>query len=297
MERREITLHGHRVTYTTAGTHGPVVVLLHGIAGCGHTWDAVIDDVATKARVIAPDLLGHGESAKPRGDYSLGAYASGLRDLVAALGHDAATIVGHSLGGGVAMQFAYQFPERCERLVLVDSGGLGREVTPVLRAATLPGAEVVLPLIAHRKVLDAARAIGRVTSRLPLPARPALTEIGRGYASLVDTQARAAFVHTARSVIDIAGQRVDASDRLYLATELPTLVVWGGRDSFIPVTHAARFAELVPTARVEVFERAGHFPHVDEPHRFTRVLLDFLATTEPAHLHTDDLRERLVAGR
>ena len=296
MERREITLHGHRVTYTTAGTHGPVVVLLHGIAGCGHTWDAVIDDVATKARVIAPDLLGHGESAKPRGDYSLGAYASGLRDLVAALGHDAATIVGHSLGGGVAMQFAYQFPERCERLVLVDSGGLGREVTPVLRAATLPGAEVVLPLIAHRKVLDAARAIGRVTSRLPLPARPALTEIGRGYASLVDTQARAAFVHTARSVIDIAGQRVDASDRLYLATELPTLVVWGGRDSFIPVTHAARFAELVPTARVEVFERAGHFPHVDEPHRFTRVLLDFLATTEPARLHTDDLRERLVAG-
>jgi pimeloyl-ACP methyl ester carboxylesterase len=297
MERREITLHGHRVTYTQAGTKGPVVVLLHGIAGCGHTWDAVIDDIATKARVIAPDLLGHGESAKPRGDYSLGAYASGVRDLMAALGHDSATIVGHSLGGGVAMQFAYQFPERCERLVLVDSGGLGREVTPVLRAATLPGAEVVLPLIAHRKVLDAARAIRRVTSRLPLPARPALTEIGRGYASLVDTQARAAFVHTARSVIDVAGQRVDASDRLYLATELPTLVVWGGRDSFIPVSHAAHFAELVPTARVEVFEKAGHFPHVDEPQRFTRVLLDFLATTQPAHLHTDDLRERLVAGR
>jgi pimeloyl-ACP methyl ester carboxylesterase len=297
MQRSEIALHGHRVTYTEAGD-GPLVVLLHGIAGSGHTWDGVVPALAAGGvRVLAPDLLGHGESAKPRGDYSLGAYASGVRDLVTALGHETATIVGHSLGGGVAMQFAYQFPERCERLVLVSSGGLGREVTPILRAATLPGAEVVLPLIAHRRVLDAFRAVGRVTSRLPLPARPAFREIARGYGSLVDTQARAAFVHTARSVIDVGGQRVDASDRLYLATGLPSMVVWGGRDSFIPVSHAAHFAELVPTARVEVFERAGHFPHVDEPERFARTLLSFVASTEPAHLDADDLRDRLVAGQ
>jgi pimeloyl-ACP methyl ester carboxylesterase len=296
MERREITLHGHRVTYTEAG-RGPLVVLLHGIAGSARTWDAVVPALAKHVHVVAPDLLGHGESAKPRGDYSLGAYASGVRDLLAALGHDSATIVGHSLGGGVAMQFAYQFPERCERLVLVDSGGLGREVTPILRAATLPGAEWVLPVIAHRRVLDALRAVGRASARLPLPARPAFREVLRGYASLVDTQARAAFVHTARSVIDLAGQRVDASDRLYLANELPTLVVWGGRDSFIPVAHAAHFASLVPTARVEVFEKAGHFPHVDCPERFARVLADFVRTTAPAHRSVEDLRERLVAGR
>jgi pimeloyl-ACP methyl ester carboxylesterase len=295
MERREITLHGHRVTYTEAGS-GPVVVLLHGIAGSGHTWDAVVPSLAESAHVIAPDLLGHGESAKPRGDYSLGAYASGVRDLLAALGHDSATVVGHSLGGGVAMQFAYQFPERCDRLVLVSSGGLGREVTPVLRAVTLPGAEWVLPVIAHRRVLDGLRTAGSVLSRLPVPARPALREIARGYASLVDTEARAAFVHTVRSVIDVGGQRVDASDRLYLAQTLPTLVVWGGRDSFIPAAHAAHFADLVPTARVEVFEQAGHFPHVDEPLRFAAVLRDFLATTEPARLDADDFRERLVAG-
>jgi pimeloyl-ACP methyl ester carboxylesterase len=295
LDRREITLHGHRVTYTTAGSDGPVVVLLHGIAGSSRTWDAVLPLLARSVRVVAPDLLGHGESAKPRGDYSLGAYASGVRDLLAALGIEAATIVGHSLGGGVAMQFAYQFPERCERLVLVDSGGLGREVTPILRAATLPGAEVVLPLIAHRRVLDAARS---VSARLParLTRRPALAEIARGYGSLVDTQARAAFVHTARSVLDVGGQRVDARDRLYLATALPTLVVWGGRDSFIPVSHAAHFKELVPTARLEVFERAGHFPHVDEPDRFARVLAGFVAETEPASLDADDFRDRLVTG-
>ena len=295
MERREITLHGHRVTYTEAGS-GPVVLLLHGIAGSSRTWDAVVETIAEHTRVIAPDLLGHGESAKPRGDYSLGAYASGVRDLLVALGEESATVVGHSLGGGVAMQFAYQFPERCDRMVLVSSGGLGREVTPVLRAATLPGAELVLPLIAHRRVLDAARAVGRATRWLPLPARPALAEVRRGYASLVDTEARAAFVHTARSVIDVGGQRVDASDRLYLANELPTLVVWGARDSFIPVAHARHFADLVPTARVEVFERAGHFPHCDEPARFARTLVDFLTTTEPARLDTQALSERLVPG-
>lgn len=294
MERREITLHGHRVTYTTAGTDGPAVLLLHGIAGSSHTWDGVLPRLSETCRVVAPDLLGHGESAKPKGDYSLGAYASGVRDLLAALGVEAATIVGHSLGGGVAMQFAYQFPELVERLVLVDSGGLGREVTPLLRAVTLPGAEVVLPLIAHRHVVSAGRWIGRY-----VPAalrRPAVDEVARGYCSLVDTEARAAFVHTARSVMDVGGQRVDASDRLYLATELPTMVVWGGRDSFIPVAHAERFASLVPTARVEVFEGAGHFPHVDEPARFATLLADFVATTSPARLSVEDFRDRLLAG-
>ncbi|HVF05556.1 MAG TPA: alpha/beta fold hydrolase, partial [Frankiaceae bacterium] len=185
-------------------------------------------------------------------------------------------------------------PELCERLVLVDSGGLGREVTPLLRAVTLPGAEVVLPLIAHRRVLGALRAVGRVTSWVPT--RPAMAEVARGYGSLVDTQARAAFVHTARSVIDVGGQRVDARDRLYLATALPTLVVWGARDSFIPVSHAAHFAERVPTARVEIFENAGHFPHVDEPARFAALLAGFVAETEPARLDAAQFRDRLVAG-
>jgi pimeloyl-ACP methyl ester carboxylesterase len=293
MTRREITLHGHAVSFTEAGS-GPVVLLLHGIAGSSRGWEHVIPAVAEHAHVIAPDLLGHGESAKPRGDYSLGAFASGLRDLMAALGHDKATIVGHSLGGGVAMQLAYQHPELCERLVLVSSGGLGREVTPVLRAATLPGAEWVLPLLAHRRVLDAASAGARVIGRLPFLQRPALREIGRGYASLVDTGCRQAFVHTARSVIDVTGQRVDASDRLYLAADVPTMVVWGGRDSFIPVAHAEHFASLVPGTRKEIFARAGHFPHIDEPERFARVLVDFMQTTEPARLDVDALRSRLV---
>src|ERR671927_675998 len=154
MDCEEIRLHGHRVTYRRAGW-GPVVVLIHGIAGSSATWGDVIEPLAEHYTVVAPDLLGHGQSAKPRGDYSLGAYASGLRDLLTALGHDKGTIVGHSLGGGVAMQMAYQFPDRCERMVLVSSGGLGREVHFLLRAATLPGSVWIIPMLASDPVLGA----------------------------------------------------------------------------------------------------------------------------------------------
>src|SRR5213078_2545152 len=152
--------------------------------GSSLTWEEVIEPLAERYTVVAPDLLGHGASAKPRGDYSLGAYASGIRDLLGALGHDRGTIVGHSLGGGVAMQMAYQFPERCERLVLVSSGGLGREVNAMLRAATLPGSELVLPLLASSRVLEPIGAVGAFLGRLGLRAGPDLDEMWRGFSSL-----------------------------------------------------------------------------------------------------------------
>ena len=151
MELRTATIHGSSVGYRTAG-EGPVVVLIHGMAGSSTTWEPVIPLLAHECTVVAPDLLGHGGSAKPAGDYSLGSLASGVRDLLVALGHERATIVGQSLGGGVAMQFAYQFPERCERLVLVSSGGLGSEVSLGLRLLTLPGAEYVLLVGCHRSL-------------------------------------------------------------------------------------------------------------------------------------------------
>src|SRR5438270_7625994 len=171
MEHEEIILHGHSVSYRRAGW-GPVVVLIHGITGSSETWGDVIEPLAERYTVVAPDLLGHGASAKPRGDYSLGAYASGVRDLLGALGHDRGTVLGHSLGGGVAMQFAYQFPERTDRLVLVSSGGLGREVHLLLRAAVLPGSEPVLPLLASSRVLNAATVTGGFLARFGLRAGP-----------------------------------------------------------------------------------------------------------------------------
>jgi pimeloyl-ACP methyl ester carboxylesterase len=269
---------------------------VHGLTSSSATWDPVIPGLARHAHVIAPDLIGHGDSDKPRADYSLGAFATSLRDLIEQLGHDQVTVVGHSFGGGVAMQFAYQYYEQCARLVLVSSGGLGREVSWILRAASLPGSEFVLPVIANSRVCDAGAAVGRLLAWSPVRVRPSVREALNGYARLADLPARTAFVHTLRSVVEPGGQRVDAMNKLYLGEGRPTLIVWGGRDTIIPVSHAYAAHAALPGSRLEIFEQSLHFPHQDEPARFTDVLVDFLATTEPAVSNRALLRQRLVSG-
>jgi pimeloyl-ACP methyl ester carboxylesterase len=294
-ELQHAELHGHRVAYRLAGS-GPALVLIHGITARSDTWRLVAPQLAKRFTVLAPDMLGHGESAKPRGDYSLGAYASGVRDLMILLGIDRATFVGHSLGGGVAMQLAYQFPERLERLGLVSSGGLGREVSPLLRAAALPGADLVLPFLASSRLLTAGEKLAGAFSRVGLRPATDVAEVARGHASLSDPEARAAFLHTLRSVIEPGGQRVDARDRLYLASEVPTLIVWGRRDRVIPCDHGRGAAALIPGSRFEVFEDAGHHPQLDEPERFVDLLEDFVDGTEPAEIEMEQIRERLLSG-
>jgi pimeloyl-ACP methyl ester carboxylesterase len=297
-ELHEIVLHGHRVSYRTAG-QGPVIVLIHGITGNSEQWGQVIPSLAENYTVVAPDLLGHGLSAKPRGDYSLGAYAVGVRDLLIALGHRRATVVGHSLGGGIAMQFVYEYPVFAERLVLVSSGGLGREVHLLLRAATLPGAELVLPVIASERLHTAGFGVAQLLKALGLKAGSDLEEMARGYASLSDQGARQAFLHSLRAVIDPLGQRVSATDRLYLSSLLPSLIVWGRRDPLIPVSHSGIAHRAMPDSRLEVFDNAGHFPQLEEPVRFAQILRDFMETTEPAEFDFNDedlkmLRERML---
>jgi pimeloyl-ACP methyl ester carboxylesterase len=240
-----LSVHGNLVRYAEAGADsgGPVVALIHGIASRAAQWERVMERLGEHAHVIAPDLLGHGESAKPRGDYSLGGHASGIRDLFAALGHDRISLVGHSLGGGVAMQFAYQFPERVERLALVNSGGLGREVSFVLRAATLPGAELVLPALTSSWVRRAGAELHKLVGRTGRSLPAGLLECMVGFASLADPGTREAFVHTCRAVLDPRGQRIDARDRLYLARDLPLFVVWGRKDAIIPVAHGEALVE------------------------------------------------------
>jgi len=291
------TLHGHRVAYRIAGDPSlPVVVLVHGISSDSATWNLVIPELAKHAHVIAPDLVGHGDSDKPRTDYSLGAFATGLRDLLEHLGHDRATIVGHSLGGGIAMQFAYQYHEYCERLVLVSSGGLGREVSLLLRAASLPGSEFVLPVIANKYVRDAGTALSNVLRWSPVRPRPSVVEAARGYTSLADLPARSAFVHTLRSVVEPGGQRVNATDKLYLGADRPTLIVWGLRDTIIPVAHAYAAHEIIPNSQLEIFEQARHFPHQDEPERLAHLISDFIETTKPSVGDREHLRRRLADG-
>ena len=291
MEPMTITLHGRPVTYAQAGS-GPVLLLIHGMAGNFENWQAVIEPLARHHTVVAPDLPGHGGSAPGAGDYSIGALAAGLRDLLVALGHERATLVGHSLGGGIAMQFAYQFPEITERLVLVSSGGLGPEVSSFLRAAALPGANPFIAATAARASTVGA-ALARGMAVIGLRPNTDVAEVARGYASLADPDRRAAFLATVRSVIGTGGQSVHAGDRLYLAEGTPVLIIWGERDPFIPVHHGEDAHEAIPGSCLEVFEGVGHLPQLEAPGRFIAVLERFIAENDPAHFDPREWRGRL----
>jgi pimeloyl-ACP methyl ester carboxylesterase len=273
---------GRTVAFRQLGA-GPVVVLVHGLAGTMGTWDPVLEGLSSRCIVVAVDLPGHGRSAPPpAGEYSLEANAGCLRDLLDALGHRAATVVGHSLGGGVAMQFAYQHPERCERLVLVSSGGLGPDVSVALRAAALPGTEHLVTLIANRYVIAAATVVGRLAGVVGIRAAAGVIESVRACAALADAECRRSFFHTLRGVIDRRGQRVSATDRLGLMNEIPSLLVWGADDRIIPVAHARQAHQAMPNSRLEIFERSGHLPHVADPARFVQAVSAFMDTTKPA---------------
>ena len=291
---QHVTLHGHEVGYRMAG-EGETVLLIHGMAGSSATWRDVMPALAERYCVIAPDLLGHGESAKPLGDYSLGAFASGLRDLLGVLGKGSAAVVGTSLGGGVAMQLAYQHPELINRLVLVGSGGLGREVNIVLRALTLPGADLLMPLAFNRYTRAATARVGSLLDRLGLVSAH-VEEMWHAYRALTEVENRHAFVRTLKAVVDPGGQSVSAKDRLYLTEAMPTLIMWGDDDPIIPVKHGYEAHLAMPGSRLEIVKGAGHFLQVEAPEEFTRILLDFLSKTDSDHASNAEYRRLLVSG-
>jgi len=288
-EMKYMELHGDRIAYQDVGTGDEAVLLIHGMAGSSETWRAVIPQLSRKYRVVAPDLLGHGQSAKPRGDYSLGAFAVWLRDLLDELGISRATIIGQSLGGGVAMQFVYQHPDYCRRLILISSGGLGPDVGWTLRLLSAPGAELILPVIAPRPILTAGNKLrswfGAAGIRSPRGA-----EMWSAYSSLSDAETRQAFLRTLRSVVDHRGQAVSALNRLHMASHLPIMAIWGDQDRIIPVDHAYAAQTARPDSRLEVLEGVGHFPHVERPSEVVDLIEDFINTTSQS---TDtDVRPR-----
>jgi pimeloyl-ACP methyl ester carboxylesterase len=282
LQPQVISLHGHALSYVDSGA-GEAVLFVHGLLGSHTSWAHLIDRLDDRHRVIVPDLFGHGASANTNGDYSLATHAATLRDLIDRLGIDRVTLVGHSLGGGISLEFCYLFPERVERLVLVGSGGLGREVNPALRAVTLPGAEWVLPALASGWVRGRVETIGRTMARAGWRASHDMRAAWEGFARLSDAESRRAFLTTTRAVMDPRGQSVTARDYLPDLAGLPVLVIWGTDDMVIPSRHAIHAKEAIPGCRVELFDGAGHFPHLDDPERFADVLRDFIATTGPGH--------------
>jgi len=302
-EEQVIDLHGRPVTYRVAGPEsGPVIVLVHGIANTAASFVDTPDLLADSlgVRVIAPDLFRRGESHEIDTDTSLGGRAAVIRDLMVALHIPSATLIGHSLGGGVSLQFSYLFPRRVERLVLVASGGLGREVTPILRYATLPGSELLLSLLGSRVAQKASAAVDKSIDVAAVLApdrfQPSHKETTRSVSSLADAALRASFVSTARHVLDRNGQRISALDRLYLAAHVPVLLIHGSKDRIIPAQHSIQGHEAIAHSRLEIIEGAGHFPHLDCADTFVELVGDFLSTTEPAHVDDDELA-RILAER
>ncbi|MDA0250367.1 MAG: alpha/beta hydrolase [Actinomycetota bacterium] len=291
------TIHGYRRAYRIAGS-GPALLLIHGIGDNSTAWEPVHAHLARRFTVIAPDLLGHGQSDKPRADYSVAAYANGMRDLLSVLDIEKVTVVGHSLGGGVAMQFAYQFPQLVERLILVGAGGVTKDVNIALRFAALPVGGEALALLRLPLVLPALQTIGRLLGDIV-----GSTGLGRDIpnalrilADLPEPTASAAFTRTLRAVVDWRGQVVTMLDRCYLTESVPVQLIWGEQDVVIPVSHAHMAHAAMPGSRLEVFPRSGHFPFHDDPHRFIDIVEEFIDSTTPADYDQDALRELLRKG-
>ncbi|WP_068277758.1 alpha/beta fold hydrolase [Aldersonia kunmingensis] len=296
------TIHGYRRAVRIAG-EGPPIVLLHGIGDNSLTWTEVMEDLSTSYTVIAPDMLGHGRSDKPRADYSISAYANGLRDLLTVLGYDRVTVIGHSLGGGVATQFCYQFPEMVERLVLVGAGGVSKEVHPVLRFATAPMISSGLRVL---QLPGATRALAAVGSSLAQ--RVAVSPVGRSTAAhdaidivrvmhgFADNTGYLAFLRTLRAAVDWRGQVITMLDRCYLYEQLPVQIIWGDCDAVIPVSHAHLVHSAIPGSQLEIFPGAGHFPYRDDHERFIEVVRKFVDSTDAPIFDPARRRELLASG-
>ncbi|MGA9493670.1 MAG: alpha/beta hydrolase, partial [Mycobacterium sp.] len=277
------TIHGYRRAFRIAGS-GPVILLIHGIGDNSTTWTTVQAKLAQRFTVIAVDLLGHGQSDKPRADYSIAAYANGMRDLLSVLDIERATVVGHSLGGGVAMQFAYQFPQLVERLVLVGAGGVTKDVNVALRLASLPMGSEALALLRLPLVLPALQIFGRAAG-LVLGSTAVgrdLPDVLRILADLPEPMASSAFTRTLRAVVDWRGQSVTMLDRCYLTQSVPVQIIWGAEDVVVPVSHARMAHAAMPGSRLEIFEQSGHFPFHDDPDKFIELVERFIDTTEPS---------------
>ncbi|GJO48139.1 hypothetical protein NJB1604_30540 [Mycobacterium marinum] len=291
------TIHGYKRAFRIAGS-GPAILLIHGIGDNSTTWTGIHAKLAQRFTVIAPDLLGHGRSDKPRADYSIAAYANGMRDLLSVLDIERVTIIGHSLGGGVAMQFAYQFPQLVDRLILVGAGGVTKDVNVVFRLASLPmGAEALallrLPMVLPTVQL-AGKALGMALGSTALGQD--LPNVLRILDDLPEPTASSAFTRTLRAVVDWRGQIVTMLDRCYLTQAIPVQIIWGSRDAVVPVRHAEMAHAAMPGSKLEVFEGSGHFPFHDDPARFIDIVLRFIDSTQPPEYDQAALRELLRTG-
>lgn len=276
--RSDVVAGGHRLSYLHAGEPGrPVVLMLHGLASDASTWDRAVGLIAGHGyRVLALDLIGHGYSDKPERSYLLEDFAESVRDFLDALDIPSATLCGHSLGGAIAMAFGHEHPDRLDRLVLVSAGGLGREVHPLLRAASTRLAPGVLRVATGRPMrrLYAHPRVHRALRLTP----DNVTNLRRAGRALGTAEGQSSFFASLRGVIEPGGQRGSFIDMGVLSPETPTLLVWEEGDPVIPAAHARAAHEHLPQSRLLLFPGTSHEPHRRHAQRFADEVADFLAS-------------------
>jgi len=280
MPQRGVIRHqGRLLSYQDLGpVDAPAILLIHGMVSDSTTWNRAAEQLAERGhRVLAPDLLGHGDSDKPADGYQLAEFADSLAALLTELGARQATVVGHSFGGAVAMQLAHDHPELVRQLVLVSAGGLGRRVHPLLRAATLPGAHSVVRFVVNQRTAALYR---RPRLHRSLRLSPDVVAIlGRAGRGLASPPARTAFFQTLKGAIDPLGQRGSLLELQHVRLDLPTLIIWSERDPVVPVTHAYETHAHLRNSTLEIFPGSSHQPHHHSAQRFTQAVSDFIAAT------------------
>ncbi len=275
LERRFVTVCNFQMSYLTGG-QGEPVVLLHGLGADNSTWRKVLPELARHFTVYALDMFGCGQSDKPLIEYTVEAMAHYVRLFMDAVSIKQAHLIGHSLGGGIAMQTLYFSPERVQRVVLIDSGGLGRDVHWLLRMTTLPGAHRIIGMLTdpRSRLLELLGKMEEYEVR-PLNAEFE-SEIPVTMGRLRDPDVRRSFLRMLRAVGSLSGQTVSALSRLPERADRQFLLIWGERDRIIPAAHGRAAATLLPNAHLVVIPNCFHQPHIEYPLQFLQLTLDFL---------------------
>lgn len=271
---RYVKINGIKTRYWAAGDKGPAILLVHGLGGFIENWVYNIGPLAKSHRVYAMDLPGFGLSDKTPLTRDLKVLVRFIADFMEAFSIEKASLIGNSLGGGLVLQFAIDYPDKVDKLVLVDNAGMGRGVIADFKLCSLP-------LIGELSVRTSRKGTAVLWRKIVYDSSlvtPELVDLSFRLAS--QPGAKKALLAALRAGIDIFGQRGDLVRQLLDSLKnikKPVLVTWGDRDRIIPVAHARTAVEKIAGARLELFDRCGHMPQLEYPEKFNRLVLAFLA--------------------
>jgi 4,5:9,10-diseco-3-hydroxy-5,9,17-trioxoandrosta-1(10),2-diene-4-oate hydrolase len=257
--------------YWQAGDSGKTVILLHGGGGYLELWQHNIFELAKHHRVYAFDMVGAGRSDKPAAAYTFEFMAQFTRAFMKALDISQASLIGTSAGGGVALTVARDFPELVERLILVGSAGLGKEISFLLRLTTLPGfgrllrspSKAGVAMLYKQAVYDSKLITAEMVEEF--------------YQMAMLPGAAKATLNVGCSNFNLWGQFYQSLVASLQTITTPTLIIWGRQDPMVPVSHAQKAAKLMPKAQLEIFEACGHWSPIEQPQKFNQRVLEFLS--------------------